>query len=173
MSDCGWLSDRMPAVALARAEWTVDEMRHLMSCQWCQVEWELVRLSSHLGEHVGAELDADSIARAVLQRLARTTEKERVRRRSWSFAAVAIAAAIAAAVWTGRPATPPRGTPAISVVTAALEIPLPELDNLEPAELNTVLQTIDEPLLGGPTNTPEAGDSYEDDFEGVLDTWEG
>jgi hypothetical protein len=49
MSDCGWLSDRMPAVALGRAEWTRDETRHLSDCRSCQREWELVQLSSRLG----------------------------------------------------------------------------------------------------------------------------
>jgi hypothetical protein len=173
MSDCGWLSDRMPAVASNRAEWTGDETRHLSSCRRCQEEWELILLSSRLGQDVGARLDAGSTTRAVLQRLARSSESDRFRRRSWTFAALVTAAAIAAAVWTGRPVTHP-GTPAAgSVVAAVLEIPLPELDNLEPAELNTVLQTIDEPLVGGPMSTPQSGDLYDEDFEGVLDTWEG
>jgi hypothetical protein len=173
MSECGWLSDRMPAVAWGRAVWTEDETRHLSSCRSCQEEWELVRLSSRVGQDIGAKLDAGSTTRAVLQRLARTTAEDRIRRRSWNFAALATAAAVAAAVWTGRPVTSPEGTSRRSAVAATLEIPLPELDNLGPAELNTVLQTIDEPLVGGPTNTPESGDVYDDDFEGVLDTWEG
>jgi hypothetical protein len=50
MSDCGWLSDRMPSVALGRAEWTGDETRHLSDCPSCRGEWELVRLSSRLGQ---------------------------------------------------------------------------------------------------------------------------
>jgi hypothetical protein len=60
-----------------------------------------------------------------------------------------------------------------SVVAAALLIPLPELDNLGPAELNTVLQTIDEPLVGGPTDSPGAVALDDDDLEGVLNIWEG
>lgn len=173
MSDCGWLSDRIPAVALGRAEWTADETRHLSGCRSCQEEWELVRLSSRLGEEAGARLDPESTTRAVLQRIRRTRQEAHDRRRSWSFAALASAAAIAAAVWTGRPATRPAGPAGGSVVAASLQIPLPELEDLEPAELNSVLQTIDEPLIGGPTDTPTPGDPDDDDLYGVLDTSEG
>jgi hypothetical protein len=173
MSDCGWLSDRMPAIALGRAEWTADETRHLSGCRSCQEEWEVVRLSSSLGEDVGAALDPEATTRAVLQRIGRARQEARDRRRRWSFAALATAAAIAAAVWTGRPATRSVAPSAESVVAASLQIPLPELDNLLPAELDTVLQTIDEPLIGGPTDAPAPGDPEYDDLDGILDTWEG
>ena len=165
MSDCGWLSDRMPAVALGRAEWTGDETRHLSGCRSCQREWELVQLSSRLGQDVAAELDAGSTTRAVFQRLERARQEDRLRRQSWTFAALATAAAIAAVVWTGRPITRPVAPPAGSVVAAALLIPLPELD--------TVLQTIDEPLVGGPSDSPGSAALDDDDLEGVLNIWEG
>ncbi len=173
MSDCGWLSDRMPAVALGRAEWTGEETRHLSGCRSCQKEWELVRLSSHLGQDIAAKLDAGSTTRAGVQRLARTRHEDDLRRQSWTFASLATAAAIAAVVWTGRPITRPVAPSAGPVVAASLLIPLPELDNLDPAELNTVLQTIDEPLVGGPTDTPGSGALDDDDLEGVLNIWEG
>jgi hypothetical protein len=41
---------------------------------------------------------------------------------------------------------------------------LPELDSLQPAELDSVLQTMDEPVRT---------DSTLDDLEGFLDSWEG
>jgi hypothetical protein len=173
MSDCVWLTDRMPAVALGRAEWTADETRHLSGCRSCQEEWELVRASSQMGRGVGAELDPESTTRAVLQRVRRARQEAHDRRRGWTFAALATAAAIAAVVWTGKPATRSVAPSGGSVIAAALQIPLPELDNLQPAELDSVLQTIDEPLIGGPTDTPGSGDSNDDDFDGVLDTWEG
>jgi hypothetical protein len=173
MSDCGWLSDRMPAVALGRAEWTGDETRHLSGCPSCQREWELVQLSSRLGQGVAAELDPGSTTRAVFQRLERARQEARLRRQSWTFAALATAAAIAAVVWTGRPINRSVAPSAGSVVAAALLIPLPELDNLGPAELNTVLQTIDEPLVGGSTDSPGSGALDDDDLEGVLNIWEG
>jgi hypothetical protein len=173
MIDCGWLSDRMPTVALGRAEWTGDEARHLSGCPSCQEEWELVRLSSRLGQEVAAKLDAGSTTGAVFQRLARDRQEDRLRRQSWTFAALATAAAIAAVVWTGRPITGPMAPSAGSVVAASLLIPLPELDNLDPAELNTVLQTIEEPMVGGPKDTPGSAALDDDDLEGVLNIWEG
>jgi hypothetical protein len=173
MNDCGWLSDRMPAIALGRAEWTADETRHLSGCRSCQEEWDLVRLSSHLGDDVGAKLEPESTARLVLQRIGRARQEASRRRRGWTFAALAMAAAIAAAVWTGGPATRSVAPPRESVVAASLQIPLPELDYLVPAELDTVLQTIEEPLIGGPPDTPVPGDPNDDDLDGVFDTWEG
>jgi hypothetical protein len=173
MNDCGWLSDRMPTVALGRAEWTEEEARHLSGCPSCQGEWELVRRSSRLGQDVGAKLDAGLTTRTVLQRLERARQEDRLRHQSWTFAALATAAAIAAVVWTGRPVTRAVAPSAGPVVAASLLIPLPELDNLDPAELNTVLQTIDEPLVGGPTDTPGSVALDDDDLEGVLNIWEG
>jgi hypothetical protein len=173
MSDCGWLSDRMPAVASGRAEWTGDETQHLSGCRSCQKEWELVQLSSRLGQDVAAKLDAGSTSRVVFQRLERARQEDRLRRQSWTFAALATAAAIAAVVWTGRPITSPVAPSAGPVVAASLLIPLPELDNLDPAELNTVLQAIDEPMVGGPTDAPGSAALDDDDLEGVLNIWEG
>jgi hypothetical protein len=173
MSDCGWLSDRMPTVALGRAEWTEEEARHLSGCESCQGEWQLVRLSSSLGQDVAAKLDVGSTTRAVFQRLERARQQDRLRRQSLTFAALATAAAIAAVVWTGKPLTRPVAPSAGPVVAASLLIPLPELDNLDPAELNTVLQTIDEPLVGGPTDTPGSAALDDDDLDGVLNIWEG
>ena len=173
MSDCSWLSDRMPEVALGRAEWTEEETRHLGGCQSCQEEWELVRLSSSLGQDVAARLDAGLTTWAVFQRLEGARQQDRLRRQSWTFAALATAAAIAAVVWTGRPMTRPVSPSAGPMVAASLLIPLPELDNLDPAELNSVLQTIDEPMLGGPTDTPGSAALDDDDLEGVLNIWEG
>jgi hypothetical protein len=163
----------MPAVALGRAEWTEEETRHLSGCLSCQGEWELVRLSNRLGQEVAAKLDARSTTRTVFQRLERARREDSLRRQAWSFAALAMAAAIAAVVWTGGPITRPGAPLAGPVVAAPLLIPLPELDNLNPAELNTVLQTIDEPLVGGPTDPPGSVALDDDDLEGVLNIWEG
>jgi hypothetical protein len=35
------------------------------------------------------------------------------------------------------------------------------------------LQTIDEPLVGGPTDTPGSAALDDDDLDGVLNIWEG
>jgi hypothetical protein len=161
MSECHWLSDKMPTVALGTAEWGPDEALHLGTCPWCQDEWDLVRASSRMGREVGLGLDVTSTSNALRDRLERALS-ERLRGRAWSFAGLAAAAAIAAVVWTERPTNrPPPTTPA---VVAGLQISLPELDSLQPAELDSVLQTMDEPA---------PADSTLDELEGFLDSWEG
>jgi hypothetical protein len=172
MSDCGWLSDRMPAVALGRSTWTVEEVGHLGRCRSCQDEWDLVRLSGRLGKDIGAELDPTATTRAVLHRLAGSGEEARRRRKAWGFAALASAAAVAVMVWAGRPATIP-SPPARAPIVASLQIQLPELDYLLPAELNAVLQTLDQPYVGGPAADSAAGDPDDEDLDSGFDTWEG
>lgn len=171
MSDCRWLSDRMPAVALGRGNWTAEEARHLSGCPSCQNEWELVRLASRLGEGMPA-LDAQAIADNVLERLEQT-RIEGLRRRAWSFAGLAAAATLLAVIWTERPATRPSAPPVMPVV-AGLQIPLPELDSLQPAELDSVLQMMDEPVVDGSTlDTTGLGDLDSVELQNVLDYWEG
>jgi hypothetical protein len=161
MSECHWLSDRMPAVVLGAAEWGPTEVEHLDTCRSCQEEWDLLQASSRMGREVGLSLEAASTADALLQRLDRA-RSERLRSRAWSAAGLAAAAAIAAVVWTGRPASRPlHSAPAI---VAGLQLALPELDSLQPAELDSVLQTMDELA---------PADSTLDDVEGFLDSWEG
>jgi hypothetical protein len=169
MSDCVRLSDRMPAVALGRSTWTVEESTHLSSCSSCQEEWALVRVAGRLGRDVAAAFASTGTASAVLQRLA-SNEETILRKRSWTFAALASAAAVAAVIWA-RPLAPnpSKGVPAV----AGLPMPIPELEYLLPAELNAVLQTMDEPYLGGSADDSAAGDSDYEDLEGGLDIWEG
>jgi hypothetical protein len=56
---------------------------------------------------------------------------------------------------------------------ASLQIQLPELDYLLPAELNAVLQTIDEPYVGGSVDDAVAGDPDEEGLDSGFETWEG
>ena len=174
MSECGWLSDRIPAVALGRAEWTPEEVGHLNGCRECQQEWNVVRAASHLGEGVAAP-DPEALAVAVLRRLRRDRETGRQRRRAGGLAGFAAAAAVAAAVWTGgndiRTEQLPQTRP---IVAGRLAIPLPELESLQPAELDSVLQTVDEPNGGGShSDEPDLRDLNADELERVLDSWEG
>jgi hypothetical protein len=175
MSDCEWLSDRMPVVALGQTGWTPDEIRHLSKCESCRREWELVQLASRLGEDVGLSLDPGAITAGVLRRLDREREDGRRRRREWSFAGLAAAAAVVAAIWTGSLQGGPSKVPPVGTVVAGrLSIPLPELESLEPAELDSVLQTMDEPIVSGSTgDDPALGDLNNDELERVLDSWEG
>ena len=69
MTDCGWLSDRIPAVVLGRAEWTPQEMQHLQECRACQQEWEVVRAARRVGRRGEVLIDTDAVASRVLQRL--------------------------------------------------------------------------------------------------------
>lgn len=175
MSDCERLSDRMPVVALGRAEWTAGEIGHLNECETCQREWEVVKVASGLGEGVGLSLDPAAIATAVVHRLERERHDIGYRRRAWSFAGLAAAAALIAAIWTGsfesRPlSAPPAGTE----VAGRLSIPLPELESLEPAELDSVLKALNEPVVNDAgSEDPALGDLNSDELERVLDSWEG
>ena len=175
MSDCEQLSDRMPVVALGQAGWTPDEIRHLSECESCRREWKLVQLASRLGEEAGRSLQPTAIAAGVLRRLDRDREDGRRRRRVWSFAGLAAAAAVVAALWTGGLQDgPSRVQPVGTAVAGRLSIPLPELEDLEPAELDSVLQTMDESAISGSTgDDPALGDLNTDELERVLNSWEG
>jgi hypothetical protein len=170
MSECEWLSDRMPAVALGSSDWTGEEAAHLDGCLSCQAEWNLIRLSSRLGEGVGAELDPGAMTRAVLDRLGQSREEARLRRNAWGFAALAGTAA-AAMVWAAQTVVTPVAPAKAPLV--ALQIQLPELDNLVPSELDAVLQTMDEPYVGGSVNDPAVASPDDEDLESGFDTWEG
>jgi hypothetical protein len=159
----------MPVVALGRAEWNPEEARHLSGCRSCQEEWELVRLATRLGIGALPELDTAATSKAILQRLERDRAKQ-LRRRAWSFAGLAAAAALVAGILTDRPV--PR--PVMPAPVAGLQIPLPELDGLQPAELDSVLQAMDEPLVDGSTlDAPSLGDLDAAELQSVLDYWEG
>jgi hypothetical protein len=164
----------MPVVALGRAEWTPDEIRHLNECESCQEEWELVQLASRLGEQAGLSLAPTAITATLVRRLDRD-RTERRRRRSWAFAGLAAAAAMVAALWTGGlDGGASKAAPAGTEVAGRLSIPLPELETLEPAELHSVLQTMEEPVAGGSNgDEPALGDLNTDELERVLEYWEG
>jgi hypothetical protein len=172
MSECNQLSERMPLVVLGRVQWTQEEVRHLGECRSCQDEWELIRLTSRMGESPLVRLDASAISRGLLAQL-KESRMQRLRRRAWSFAGLAAAATLAAVIRTERPADRPVATPTRAVV-AQLQIPLPELDNLQSAELDSVLQTLDESLAGGASSDgPGLGDLDSSELQNVLDYWEG
>jgi hypothetical protein len=176
MTHCGWLSDRIPAVVLGRAEWTPQEMQHLQECRACQREWEVVRAASRHGEVRGARIDAEALATSVLRRLREEPAAPKLRRRAWAFGGLAAAAAIIIAVWTGQTADQGASTHGNGpLATAQLEIPLPELESLQAAELDSVLQALNEPnnLREPDAGEPELSDLDADELERVLDTWEG
>jgi hypothetical protein len=165
MNECRLLSERTPEVVHGRAEWTPTELHHLSGCAHCRRELDLVQAASRLGEGTVSGLDSDEISRALARRL----ERFRARRawvRIWTFGGLAAAAALAAVLWTGNPEPSPGAT--------AATFSLPELDDLPPAELDSVLRYMDEPLAGDPAlENGELGDLSNEELETVLDLWEG
>jgi negative regulator of sigma E activity len=172
MTDCERLSDRMPDVALHRAAWSAEEAAHLAGCAECRAEWDLVQATQRL-EQRAPSVDPAAIAASVQRRLA--AERVARRRTRWILAAAgsaAAAAAVALAVVAEReerPAIAPH-----AVAEAEPLVPLPELEGLDTAQLDTLLHALDEPFGG--TSTLESstlGDGAEDELEWILATWEG
>lgn len=172
MSDCSRLSDRMPSAALRQTQWTADESKHLTECTSCQKEWELVQAGIRLGNTTPRLRDPDALTRIVLQRL--TRHQARIAPRFWAVSGLATAAAVAAAVWLGGRDTPSVELQRGGAVVAGLQMPLPELESLQSAELESVLQMMDDS-----TSDDEASgdtglvDLSTDELQQVLDTWEG
>jgi hypothetical protein len=169
MNDCVRLSDRMPDVSQGRTQWTPTELSHLSSCAGCRREWELVRAASRLGEGLFGGMDPEKMSRNLLQRLKRARA---ARRRMWSVAGLAAAAGLAAVLWSGNPEPSSGPLPATGV--ASLEISLPELEELQPAELDSVLRHFDDPPATDPVpENGELSDLDSEELETVLDFWEG
>jgi hypothetical protein len=173
MNDCERLSDRMPDVALHRAEWSPEEATHLAGCAGCAAEWQLVLAARALDEGAPTAADPATLSLAVQRRLAEDRLRRAATRRAWSFVgAAAAAAAILVAVMTGRDAG---SAPASQVaVQAGALVPLPELEGLESAQLDTLLQSLDHPSTG--TSTLDAstlGEHEDGELEQVFATWEG
>jgi hypothetical protein len=173
MNDCERLSDRMPDVAHRHTGWTPEEAAHLAGCVDCLAEWELVLAARALDESAPTVSDAATLA-ATLQRWLAEDRARRIRlRRAWSFAAAAAAAAaILVAVVTQRDAGP--ATSARTVAGAEALVPLPELEELGTAQLDTLLQSLDRPFAGTSTLDASTLGEYEDgELEQVFATWEG
>lgn len=173
MNDCERLSDRMPEVALHRGEWTPEEAAHLADCAECLGEWRLVAAARALDETAPTVSDSTALAAIVLRRLAEDRTARRSARRAWSFAGAAVAAAaIVVAVVTARDAGPV-GT-SHTVARAEALVPLPELDGLGAAQLDTLLQSLDRPLDGRSTlDASTLGESDDGELEQVFAAWEG
>jgi hypothetical protein len=172
MNDCERLSDRMPEVALHRGVWTAEEAAHLATCAECRAEWELIQAARDLDARAPTIADPSALAADVLSRLAAERAKLVRARRAWSFAGLAAAAAIAVAVLAGRQVETTQG-PQVVAEGEPL-VPLPELDGLETAQLDTLLQSLDRPVAGGSTLDASTLGEYEDgELEQVFATWEG
>jgi hypothetical protein len=173
MNDCERLSDRMPEVARRRAEWTPEEAAHLAGCAGCEAEWRLVVAARALYQAAPTISDPATLSVALQRRLAEDRLRRGAARRVWSFAgAAAAAAAILVAVMTGRDAG---SAPASQVaVQAGPLVPLPELEGLESAQLDTLLRSLDRPSTGASTlDASTLGEHEDGELEQVFATWEG
>jgi hypothetical protein len=78
------------------------------------------------------------------------------------------------AVWTRWPAGRERAAPEPPRSATQALVPLPELELLEPAELDSLLQRMETPVAGSSTlDAPSLGDLEDTELEQVLATWEG
>jgi len=158
MSGCARLSDRMPEVVHGRSRWTPDEAAHLAGCADCRRELALVQATVAMGRKAPRLTDPASLAATVERRLA----------------GLAAAAALMIMVWGRWPERPaPTATGSAGSPAQAL-VPLPELELLDPAELDSLLQRMEMPSAGSSTlDAPGLGDLEDTELEQVLDTWEG
>jgi hypothetical protein len=172
MSDCERLSDKMPDVAHHRIEWTPGEAAHLAACAECLAEWDLVLAARALDEDAPTFSDPSALTAALRRRLAEDRAARARTRRAWSFAGAAVAAAAILAVVTGRDPGPGETAPAVAEAGAL--VPLPELEGLEAAQLDTLLQSLDRPVAGTSTLDASTLGEYEDgELEQVFASWEG
>jgi hypothetical protein len=169
MTDCLRLAEWMPEVALGRREWSQDEREHLARCASCRREWEVVCLTQGLGKRELPRLDPERTARLLLLRLRRSRIQRA--RRIWGLTGLGLAASLAAILWSRAPDPAPTTSGSLA---AGLEIPLPELEGLEPGELDSVLTSMDLPLAAdAEVDSPELGDLDSVELETVLEIWEG
>jgi len=192
MTHCERLSDRMPGVALGRSDWSEGEREHLEACADCRAEWELVSLTGRLGAGAVPSLDPQTMSAAVLARVASHRAAAGARRRGWLVAALAAAAVVIVVLRIPRPADHPSAgasgvavtapgpsaplpAPAPTVANAGSEIlPLPELDDLQASELESILGSLDDPSSATPSLDGSGLDDFDDhELERVLDAWEG
>ena len=175
MTECTRLSDRIPEVALGRASWTPDEANHLRGCADCRAELALVEATLAIGRKAPSLRDPAATARAVQQRLVRRpTPRRWGRPLGRPLVGAAAAAALLVTVWARWPAAPATREPASPPSSSQALVPLPELELLEPAELDSLLERMEAPIAGSSTlDAPSLGDLEDTELEQVLATWEG
>lgn len=168
MSECTRLSDRMVPVAHGWAAWGPAEREHLERCSHCASEWALVQVGARLGMEIEASLPADFMATRVLAGLRRRDTRVSAWGRAARWLALPFAAAAALMLWRGTGAPEMVG----SVPFAAAEVLLPELEDLEPDELEALLEAV--PASGIPVGGGGGlGDLDEQELQAMLRSMEG
>lgn len=172
MTECESIQDRMPLVAHGTAAWSEAEAAHLTACAECGAEWRVIQAARRLGDSAARRVDPVRVSGAVLTRLAADRRAARWKRGGW-LAGLAAAAAVVLIVRSGTPRSSSEAGAAQGVSTA-LHVPLAELESLGPAELESVLDGLDEPLGAGATpDVPRLGDLDDHQLERVLRSLEG
>lgn len=203
MTPCTHLSDRMPEVALGRAQWTPEDERHLARCEDCRAEWAIVAAASRLGARLPA-IDPERVAARATERVRSERALAKVRtQRLTTLVGLAAAAMVALAVWANRggrtslpggtsapPPAPIATTPSQSLPdtqlrakpeprlaqesgAATLDLSMPELDSLPAEALDSILRTLDEPLAHVGADDQPPDDSGDRELEQVLAGMEG
>ncbi len=168
MITCEMMTDRMPEVAAGASAWSPDERAHLQGCEHCTAEWRLVRIARHLRTPVVERFDAEAVSRGVLTRL-RDARRRRWRMTGGWLVGLAAAAAVVLMVRTGQEPTVTRPEQETGFV-----LPQAELERLDEAQLEQVLD-----LLGGPLGEgagdpgPSMDDLNDQQLERVLRSLEG
>ncbi|MGH7523380.1 MAG: zf-HC2 domain-containing protein [Gemmatimonadales bacterium] len=168
MIECEAMRDRMPDVAHGTATWTEAEAAHLAGCAECQLEARIVDAGMRLD--AGVVVASDRVARELTDRLrVNGVDGRAVRALPWRGAVVGLLAAAAAAVLVlgvfRRQGTPPR----VVGDTAAAVAMLPELQGLDEAQLQSVLQSFG-PTAGDATPgvVPHLEDLTDAELEEIL-----
>ncbi len=174
MSMCEAVSDRMPAVASGRSEWTAEERAHLASLQRLRGGVEAGgRRRRRWGGDV--TVDAAALTPLVLERV-RAAKVERrgsrwVRRvggGGWSRDRGDAAADAGAGAEQRCRQVPPAG-----VMAEPAELQLAELDDAAPAELEMVLVEFDEPAVPASSlDGPDLEGLDMSQVERALRSWE-
>lgn len=143
------LSERMAAVVSGREQWSASEARHLASCGECDDEFALLLAARQAGD--GApEIDVARLSSTLLPRVAAARRDDR-RRSTWRWGSGLLAAA-AAVVLVAMPllrGTAPGALPAALPAMVPGSLVLSELDALDLAGLQGVLEAVDAGLPAG------------------------
>ena len=156
MITCDAMSERMPAVAAGRSEWSAQEAGHLRTCADCASEWRIVQAGAVLGQGIMPP-ESGVLAANLLERLREEKAQDRRRRfvRSGGLAGLAVAASIMAIVLVRPGAVQP---PAPARTVAVLDLPLavefdvpladpaavPDFDGLDATQVERALSAWEE-----------------------------
>lgn len=144
MNQCEAVSDRTPAVAAGRSEWTAAEQAHLAACPDCAAEWKLVTVSTGLGRDI--TVDTARVTPVVLERVRAAGDADQ--RSRWVRSA-SVVSSLAVAALLLLVLVPKRGPVSLGPMGVAGadggDLQLAELDDAAPAELEMVLVGFDEP----------------------------